>query len=339
MAGDNSANTLRIQLNRYITELSIEEQDEVLSKFAAAGFTGAYAKLVPRLGNEELSNIGIQPQVVRSVLMNAFSEDGGLSKTIVLEDDTGAQEELLFYKPDFDTWVQYNILTQLLPNGINVVVASWDYLEEGGRYFTERSLPKPVSDMEWFQSTQFKTLEDEVAESALTDMLQYHPESLRLSVNEVKNKNGQSRYFDGIIVAANCVKVVESAWTASLHGRNCCTAHHDTWCMQVKSVVDVSFAIKLQSVIEFMWQAAKEGAPDLHFARRPDGSVKDIKGALGGLHMVAGDQNQEALLQIISKCLLFVPALQEQYDLYLPDGKRFSNVMACHPMQNSPAHC
>ncbi|KAL6746639.1 hypothetical protein V8C86DRAFT_1473885 [Haematococcus lacustris] len=307
MAGDNSANTLRIQLNRYITELSIEEQDEVLSKFAAAGFTGAYAKLVPRLGNEELSNIGIQPQVVRSVLMNAFSEDGGLSKTIVLEDDTGAQEELLFYKPDFDTWVQYNILTQLLPNGINVVVASWDYLEEGGRYFTDRSLAKPVSDMEGFQSTQFKTLEDEVAESALTDMLQYHPESLRLSVNEVKNKNGQSRYFDGIIVAANCVKVVE-----------------------VKSVVDISFAMKLQSVIEFMRQAAKEGAPDLHFARRPDGSVKEIKGALGGLRMVAGDQNQEALLQIISK---------EQYDLYLPDGKRFSNVMACHPMQDSPAHC
>jgi hypothetical protein len=66
-----------------------------------------------------------------------------------------------------------------------------------------------VSDMEGFQSTQSKALEDEVAEKALADMLQHHPEAIRLCVDELKDKNGQSRQYGGIIVADNCVKVVE----------------------------------------------------------------------------------------------------------------------------------
>ncbi|GFH33126.1 hypothetical protein HaLaN_32449 [Haematococcus lacustris] len=39
-------------------------------------------------------------------------------------------------------------------------------------------------------------------------------------------------------------------------------------------------------------EAAAAGAPDIAFARRADGSVKDIKGALGGLRIVADDQNE-----------------------------------------------
>jgi hypothetical protein len=47
-------------------------------------------------------------------------------------------------------------------------------------------------------------------------------------------------------------------------------------------------------------QAAEEGAADFQFARRADGSVKEIKGALGGLRMVAGDQNKKALERTIN---------------------------------------
>jgi hypothetical protein len=44
---------------------------------------------------------------------------------------------------------------------------------------------------------------------ALADMLEHHPEAVRLCVDELKNKRGQSRQFHGIIVADDCVKVVE----------------------------------------------------------------------------------------------------------------------------------
>ncbi|KAJ9527209.1 hypothetical protein V8C86DRAFT_2889529 [Haematococcus lacustris] len=303
-----SANNSAEDLTKYVSMLSKEEQNEVLSKFTAAGFTGAKQVLVPGLSNQTLEAIGIQPQAVRSALLQAFCEAfTGPGKTIVLVDSTGTEEELSFYKQDFNRWIQTNSLTQLLPTGKKQVVATWERLEDGGRYLTDRTLSKRVSDAEGFQSTQSKSLEDEVVEKALADMMQHHPEAFRLCVDELKNKGGQSRQYDGIIVADNCVKVVE-----------------------VKSKVDIGAASQLGTAIEFMWQAAEEGAPDFHFARRADGSVKDIKGALGGLRLVAGDQNKKDLERTINK---------EQYDLYLPNGKRFSNGSACHPMQDPPSHC
>ncbi|GFH16951.1 uncharacterized protein HaLaN_13476, partial [Haematococcus lacustris] len=66
-----------------MTVLSKEEQADALSKFMAAGFVGPKQKLVPRLSNQELESIGIQPQSVRSALLHAFA-DGELYRGIVL---------------------------------------------------------------------------------------------------------------------------------------------------------------------------------------------------------------------------------------------------------------
>ncbi|KAL6745483.1 hypothetical protein V8C86DRAFT_2977667 [Haematococcus lacustris] len=295
------------ELTKYMSDLSEDEQADVLSKFVAAGFVGAKQKKVSRLSNQELECIGIQPQGVRSTLLQAFV-DGGPGKTILLVDSEGTEEQLSFRrKQDFDRWLHHNTLVELLPNGVKQVVAAWEDLEDGGRYFTNKTFDKRVADVEGYQSTQSRSLEDEVAERALADMLQQYPEAVRLCVSELKNEHGQYRQYDGIIVADDCVQVVE-----------------------VKSKLDIAAVMQLRSAIDFMRQAATAGAPDLAFARRADGSVKDIKGALGGLHVVAGDQRERALMQAIS---------QGQYDMYLPNGKRFSSGSACHPTQAAPVHC
>ncbi|KAL6751254.1 hypothetical protein V8C86DRAFT_2781822 [Haematococcus lacustris] len=66
-----------------MTVLSKEEQADALPKFIAAGFVGPKQKLVPRLSNQELESIGIQPQSVRSALLHAFA-DRELYRGIVL---------------------------------------------------------------------------------------------------------------------------------------------------------------------------------------------------------------------------------------------------------------
>ncbi|KAJ9511254.1 hypothetical protein QJQ45_017152, partial [Haematococcus lacustris] len=102
-------------------------------------------ELVPRLSNQELESIGIQPQVVRSALLQAFA-DGGPGKSLLLVDSEGTEKELGFYdKQDFERWVQANILMKLLPDGKKQVVAASEYLEDGGSYFTNKTLDKRVS--------------------------------------------------------------------------------------------------------------------------------------------------------------------------------------------------
>jgi hypothetical protein len=68
---------------------------------------------------------------------------------------------------------------------------------------------KQVNDMHGFQTTQSRSLEDEVSDRVLEDMRRCHPEAMRLCVNQLRNSKGQIRQYDGIIVANNCVKVVE----------------------------------------------------------------------------------------------------------------------------------
>lgn len=62
-------------LNLY-THVAACMQDEVRSKLAQGGYTGAREKLVILISNEELESMGIQPRVVRLALLKAFSEGG-----------------------------------------------------------------------------------------------------------------------------------------------------------------------------------------------------------------------------------------------------------------------
>jgi hypothetical protein len=64
----------------------------------------------------------------------------------VLVDSTEAEEELILYKQDFNGWIQANSLTQLLPNGKKVAIATWEHLEDGGKYLTDKSLGPRVCD-------------------------------------------------------------------------------------------------------------------------------------------------------------------------------------------------
>ncbi|KAJ9505386.1 hypothetical protein QJQ45_022050 [Haematococcus lacustris] len=122
------------ELTKYMSLLTEDEQADVLSKFVAGGFVGARQKLVPRLSNQELISIGIQPLVVRAALLQAF-EDGGPGKTILLVDAHGTESQLeLSDKQDFNRWLQANTQMKLLPSGTKQVVAAWERLEDGGRY-------------------------------------------------------------------------------------------------------------------------------------------------------------------------------------------------------------
>lgn len=294
-------------LSQYMTGLAQDVQADALSKFVAAGYTDVGHDLVTMLGNQELAEIDIQPQAVRSALLKAFALTGP-GKTIVIMDSTGAEEGLHFKsKKVFETWSRSNILKQLQQDGTKEVIVMWEQVQDGEMYYTDKTLDKKVGDMEGFQSTQSKSLEDEVAERALADMRQKHPDASRLCKDVLKDKSGRTRQYDGIIVAENCVKVVE-----------------------VKSQVDMDAAFQLCTSIEFMRQAAEDGAADFQFARRADGSVKEVKGALGGLRVAAGDLHKKALMRIIN---------EEQYDLYLLNGQRFSHESACHPMPTAPSHC
>jgi hypothetical protein len=78
MANDSSSVTGAAGLVRYMTRLTEDEQADVLAKFEAAGFTGALQDLVTSLGNQELEEMGIHPQAVRSALLEAFSLAGEL---------------------------------------------------------------------------------------------------------------------------------------------------------------------------------------------------------------------------------------------------------------------
>ncbi|KAJ9518008.1 hypothetical protein QJQ45_004313 [Haematococcus lacustris] len=122
--------------------LSEDEQADVLSKFVAAGYVGAKQKMVPRLSNQELECIGIQPQLVRSALLQGFA-DGGPSKTILLVDSEGTERQIEFSdKQDFNKWIQSNTLMLVLPSGTKRVVAAWERLEDGGMYFTNKTFEK-----------------------------------------------------------------------------------------------------------------------------------------------------------------------------------------------------
>ncbi|GFH20040.1 hypothetical protein HaLaN_17094, partial [Haematococcus lacustris] len=188
------------------------------------------------LGNQELAEIGIQPQAVRSALLEAFVLTGP-GKTIVIMDSTGTVEGLHFQsRKVFETWSQSNILKQLQQDGTKRVIVMWDQVQDGGIYYTDKTLDKK-------------------------------------------------------------------------------SAH----AMQVKSQVDMDAASQLHTAIEFMRQAAEDGAADFQFARRADGSVKEVKGALGGLRVAAGGLHKKALMRTIN---------EEQYDLYLLDGQRFSHGSA-----------
>ncbi|KAJ9518904.1 hypothetical protein QJQ45_026256 [Haematococcus lacustris] len=133
------------ELTQYMSLLSDDEQADVLSKFVAAGFVGAKQKMVPRLSSQELECIGIQPKLVRSALLQAFA-DGGRDKTILLVDSEGTEKQLRFRrKQEFDRWLHHNTLVELLPNGLEQVVAVWEHLEDGGRYLTNTTFDKRVS--------------------------------------------------------------------------------------------------------------------------------------------------------------------------------------------------
>ncbi|KAJ9524872.1 hypothetical protein QJQ45_002989 [Haematococcus lacustris] len=265
-------------LSQYMTRLTQDEQADALSKFVAAGYTDAMHDLVTRLSNQELAEIGIQPQAVRSALRKAFALTGP-GKTIVIMDSTGAEEVLQFDSwKVFEIWSRSNILKQLQQDGTKEVIVMWEQVQDGGLYYTDKTLDNKVGDMEGFQSTRFKSLEDEVAERALADMRQQYPDASRLCMDELKDKSGRTRQYDGIIVAEDCVKVVE-----------------------VKSQVDMDAAFQLCTSIEFMRQAAEDGAADFQFARRADGSMKEVKGALGGLHVAAGNLHKKALMRTINE--------------------------------------
>lgn len=68
-----------------------------------------------------------------------------------------------------------------------------------------------VEQLENYRARQDKGLEDEVAEIALVDMRKDHPEAKRLFCGRsglLRNMKS-SREFDEIIVADNCILVVE----------------------------------------------------------------------------------------------------------------------------------
>jgi hypothetical protein len=45
----------------------------------------------------------------------------------------------------------------------------------------------------------------------------------------------------------------------------------------------------------------EDGQPDFSFAKRSDGTLKEMKGALGGLRVVPGEQNEQELKQLIAE--------------------------------------
>jgi hypothetical protein len=76
MANDGRPVVEAAGLARYMTRLTQDEQADAHGKFVAAGYDVARQDLVTRLGNQELAEIGIQPQAVRSALLEAFSLAG-----------------------------------------------------------------------------------------------------------------------------------------------------------------------------------------------------------------------------------------------------------------------
>ncbi len=58
-------------------------------------------------------------------------------------------------------------------------------------------------------------------------------------------------------------------------------------------------------------QGIADGEPDFSFAKRSDGTLREMKGALGDLRMVSGEQNEQEVKQHIAKvCVRYVCAVQ-----------------------------
>jgi hypothetical protein len=65
--------------------------------------------------------------------------------------------------------------------------------------------------------------------------------------------------------------------------------------------------------------AASAGAAEFQFARRADGSVKDINGVLGGLRIVAGDRNEQELMRTIKKVCLVIMVCEMHHNRLAQD--------------------
>ncbi|KAJ9518286.1 hypothetical protein QJQ45_010243 [Haematococcus lacustris] len=183
--------------------LSEDEQADVLSKFVTAGFVGAKQKMVPRLSNQELECIGIQPQLVRSALLQAFA-DGGPSKTILLVDSECTERQVEFSdKQDFNRWLQSNTLMLVLPNGTERVVAAWERMEDGGRYFTNKKFDMRV---------RLPSLYDLEHDAMIAAANAYHSEKEEEEEEEKKTTPAEPA----------CIKGGATAWGAAC-------SHHLTW--------------------------------------------------------------------------------------------------------------
>lgn len=81
--------------------------------------------------------------------------------------------------------------------------------------------------------------------------------------------------------------------------------------------------------MEFIKQGVADGEVEFEFAKHSNGTLKEVKGALGGLRTVDGQQNEQMVKQKIA---------QENWDLYLVGGECISHGSSCHAIP-PPAHC
>lgn len=69
----------------------------------------------------------------------------GPGKTIVIVDSTGTEEVLQFgSRKGFELWSRLNILKEVQQDGKKRVVDTWEDVQDGGRYYTDRTLDKIV---------------------------------------------------------------------------------------------------------------------------------------------------------------------------------------------------
>lgn len=69
----------------------------------------------------------------------------GPSKTVILFDDDGTEEELIFdSRHTFELWAATNTIKQSLEDGSKMFIMRWEQLQDGGRYHTTMTLEKRV---------------------------------------------------------------------------------------------------------------------------------------------------------------------------------------------------
>lgn len=69
----------------------------------------------------------------------------GPSKSVVLVDENGTEEEVVFdNKRDFELWAADNTIRLSLADGRKKYIRRWEGLQDGGRYYTTRTLEKTV---------------------------------------------------------------------------------------------------------------------------------------------------------------------------------------------------